>query len=90
MNVFAVWEGPFWLYLWFWTAWMFQSVCCAQSHELCVGVSDHCCQCPGLLSTANGSPLLFLTLGSSTVSTGHTNTTIPHVLYCTYIFLLIT
>ena len=70
MNSFSytVGEGPLRLHLWVWSAGLHQSVCCAEPHEHSVGVSDYCCQRPGLLSFANGASLLFLTPCSSTVS----------------------
>ena len=61
-------EGTLWLYLWSRSARLLQYVCCVEPDELHLGVSDHRCQCPGLLSPAYGAPLLFLNHCTSTVS----------------------
>ena len=64
----TVWEGALWLHLWGWSVGLLQYVCCVEPHELRLGVSDHRCQCPRLLSPAYGDPLLFLNHCTSTVS----------------------
>ena len=65
---YPVWESPFWLHLWCWTAGLHQHVHCPQSDEHEERVCGMCGQCPWLLPTAHGVPLMFLPHSFAAVS----------------------